>query len=85
MKKPMVHITDHAVIRYLERVRGVDIEAVRREIRAKVTLAQDYPGATGILVDGFRYALANGAVVTIHDIGQSPARAEAEAELDDAE
>lgn len=69
MKKPGLHITDHAVIRYLERVRGVDIDAVRREIRSNVALATDYPGATGILKDGFRYVLANSAVVTIHDLG----------------
>ena len=77
MKKPILLITDHAVIRYLERVCGVDIEAVRREIRAKASLIQDYPGATGILVDGFRYAVANGAVLTIHDIGEPPTPAKA--------
>lgn len=83
MEKPILHITDHAVIRYLERVRGVDIEAVRREIRAKIALIQDYPGATGILVDGFRYVVANGAILTIHDIGKPPTPAKAVVDDDD--
>ena len=83
MKKPTLHITDHAVIRYLERVRGVNIEAVRREISAKIALIQDYPGATGILVDGFRYVVANGAILTIHDIGNPPTPAMADVDDDE--
>ena len=83
MKKSNLHITDHAVIRYLERVRGVDIDAVRREISTKTALIQDYPGATGILVDGFRYVIANGAILTIHDIGKPPTPAKADVDDDD--
>lgn len=70
MKKPIVLVSDHAVIRYMERVIGVDIEAVRDEIRHKVRLSVAHPTATGILVDGFRYVLADGAVVTIIDAYQ---------------
>jgi len=32
VKKPLAHVTDHAVLRYLERVKGVDIDAVRDEL-----------------------------------------------------
>lgn len=32
MKKPAVPVTDHCVIRYMERVMGLDIECVRRKI-----------------------------------------------------
>lgn len=28
----MAYVTDHAVLRYLERVKGIDIEAVRAEL-----------------------------------------------------
>ncbi|WP_236549851.1 N-acetylmuramoyl-L-alanine amidase [Profundibacterium mesophilum] len=34
----MIRVTDHAVLRYLERVRGVDVEAARAEIAAKVAV-----------------------------------------------
>ena len=77
MKKPIIPISDHAVLRYLERVIGVDIEAVRRDIRRKVDLVTAYPGASGILVDGFRYVLAAGAVITVIDVFQPPDRGEA--------
>ena len=71
-KTPVVSVTDHAVIRYLERVRGVDIETVRREIAAKVRLVLAHPTATGILSDGFRYVLINGKVITVHDVNMTP-------------
>ena len=32
MKKSIHPVSDHAVLRYLERVHGVDVEAVRREV-----------------------------------------------------
>lgn len=35
-KKGKVAVTDHAVVRYLERVAGVDIDAVKREIQELV-------------------------------------------------
>ncbi len=27
-----IHITDHAVVRYLERVEGLDVHAIRRKL-----------------------------------------------------
>lgn len=65
MKKPSVHVTDHAVIRYLERVMGLDVEALRREIGRKAQVALEHPGATGVVVEGFAYRLVEGRVVTI--------------------
>ena len=39
IKKPRVQVTDHAVIRYLERALGMDVETIRREIgRAPLSL-----------------------------------------------
>jgi hypothetical protein len=57
-------ITDHAVVRYLERVRGVDIDAVRREIAARVATGLE-AGACGVLVEGMEYRIENGHVVTV--------------------
>ena len=28
----MIHVTDHALVRYLERIEGLDIDSVRRKI-----------------------------------------------------
>lgn len=65
MKKPMNLVTDHAVIRYLERVKGVDVDAIRTEIGHKAEAAIKL-GACSVLSDGFRYKIAeNGSVVTV--------------------
>lgn len=64
MKKSLHPVTDHAVIRYLERVEGMDIEAVRRRIGRKVDRAVEL-GATGAVVDGVVYRMREGVVITV--------------------
>lgn len=64
MKKPRHHVTDHAVVRYLERVHGVDVEGLRRRIGRRVDLAV-HLGASGAIVDGFVYRVEAGRVVTV--------------------
>lgn len=64
MKKPLHHVTDHAVIRYLERVQGVDIEALRREI-GRVADRGVEVGASGVISGGFIFVLSGIAVITV--------------------
>ena len=64
MKKPLHHVTDHAVIRYLEQVKGVDIEALLREI-GRVADQGIEAGANGVISGGFVYVLAGPTVVTV--------------------
>lgn len=56
-------VSDHAVLRYLQRVCGVDIDAARRLIHeeAKTAIAQ---GARGASVNGIVYRLRHGYVTT---------------------
>ena len=64
MKKPATRVTDHAVIRYLERVMGVDVEGLRRRIgRTVETGIQERAG--GVIVNGFVFKLKGRAVTTI--------------------
>lgn len=65
MKHRRFRVTDHAVIRYLERVQGVDVEAVRREIGERVAIAEDHPGCSGVVIDGLRYTIVDGHITTI--------------------
>ncbi|MCJ8142948.1 hypothetical protein MKI84_08465 [Ancylobacter sp. A5.8] len=67
-RRRVPHVTDHAVIRYLERSRGFDIEAVRREIGRKVARGVE-AGACGVVVDGVRFILRDALVVTVMDSG----------------
>jgi len=64
VKKPLHPVTDHAVIRYLERVQGVDIEAIRREI-GRIADRGIAAGASGVIIGGFTYRIAGGCVVTV--------------------
>lgn len=64
MKKPRHPVTDHAVIRYLERVQGVDIEGLRRQIGRLVDHGLE-AGACGVISGGFVYRIEGGCVVTI--------------------
>ncbi len=63
MKKSLP-TTDHAVLRYLERIAAIDIEAIRQRIHddAHQALAS---GAAGITVNGIAYRIQGGFVITV--------------------
>ena len=61
-----LRITDHAVLRYLERVARVDVEAARAEIARKVAFAEAHEGATSVLSAGFTYSIRGGAITTVY-------------------
>ena len=65
MKRPPVHVTNHAVLRYLEREKGMDIEAIRTEIARKVDVARDHEGASGVIVGGLVFKLQGLTVTTV--------------------
>lgn len=73
MKARSIPVSDHAVLRYLQRVLHIDVEAHRDEIARIVALAEDYEGATAVTKDGYRYCLRNKTVTTVIPIHQ-PAR-----------
>ncbi|WP_051949305.1 hypothetical protein [Methylosinus sp. PW1] len=57
MPKATTIVTDHALVRWLERVKGVDVEAFRKEIAETVATGTSL-GATGVKApDGFLYVL----------------------------
>ena len=70
MKKPAVPVTDHCVIRYMQRVMGLDIEAVRQKIAEAVGPAVR-AGAIGLTKDGFNYRISDGAVITVMPAGSA--------------
>lgn len=76
MKKPLAHVTDHAVLRYLERAKGIDIDAVRDELGHVVDKAIEM-GAGAAIVDGVKYVLKDRAVVTVALAQDKPLRGRA--------
>lgn len=74
-----LHVTDHAVLRYLERHGGLDIEALRRSIAERLKPVA-LTGAERATVDGmvfvFRADPEGRAVVTVLNRLQSIPRQE---------
>lgn len=70
-------VSDHAVLRYLERTGCVDIEAIRRRIagmvsRGLVAGATIGAGEFVIVVPGARFVVVDGRVVTTLDPTMRP-------------
>lgn len=58
-------VTDHALVRWLERVHGLDLDSVRREIEAIATPAVA-AGAVSVSHGGFTLMISSfGAVTTV--------------------
>ena len=77
MKKP-VWVTDHALVRVLERVGGFEIERLRRDIARRVQAAVD-AGAGAVVLDGFVYIIGRAdergpAVTTVLEVSPDPQR-----------
>lgn len=58
-------ITDHALIRYCERVKGIDMDWVRDHILTDGLEAAIKAGAIRYQADGWHYKIRNGRVMTI--------------------
>jgi hypothetical protein len=87
LKKPLAHVTDHAVLRHLERVHGVDVEGVRRDLGFKVDAAIE-AGAVATVSDGIRYVLVEDRLVSCVPVKSNPPRGRANrrrARLDEEE
>ena len=71
MKKSIHPVTDRVVVRYLEHVTGLDIEAIRATIGRKVETGLEH-GAGGVRVDGLHFVLAGGTVTDLFPACKPP-------------
>jgi hypothetical protein len=86
---PRLRISDHALVRFLERAGGLDVEAVRLALadslaRAASAAEQLDARRYTIQADGLRYVVADGVVITVREIGWRSARAEPALSPEDA-
>lgn len=62
----MTAISDHAVLRWLERVKGIDMDAVRAEMDTPALAKADEFGCPVVIGrNGERLVIKNGIVVTV--------------------
>jgi hypothetical protein len=59
------------LLRYLERVVGIDVPAHRRAMERRVTEAVE-KGACGLVSGGFRYAIRDVTVITVSPAHSDP-------------
>ena len=61
-----LRVTDHCIVRYIERVLGLDVNAVRLLIRDRCKSAAAV-GAKSVTVEGFKYEISRNsdAVITV--------------------
>lgn len=57
------HVTDHAVLRYLERAKGFNVEAIRQHI-AELCAPYTAVGARTVHAEGVKFELGTGKVIT---------------------
>lgn len=60
-----VVVTDHAIVRYLERALGIDIDPIRRHI-ADLAARGVEAGATGVIIEDVKLVLVKETVVTVY-------------------
>lgn len=65
------HVSDHAMLRYLERVVGIDVEAHRQEVERRVAGAVAL-GASALISEGYRYVLCDWRVTTVTLASSAP-------------
>lgn len=56
MKRPRTRVSDHAVVRYLQRVGGFDVERLKREIAQRGDDAAR-AGASAVIVNGVHFMI----------------------------
>lgn len=66
----MIQVSDHALLRFLERAGGIDPEPLRAQLQASLERANAAARSVGmarysILADGLVYVVVEGVVVTI--------------------
>lgn len=60
----MIRVSDHAVLRYLERAHGLDVEAVRAHLAGHAVSAVRL-GAIAVRIDGVKLVIEDGVIVTV--------------------
>lgn len=61
-------ITDHALIRFLERKKGIDIKKIKEEILTPKVIQALLTGAQSYKENGFEYIFKQGKIITIIDL-----------------
>lgn len=72
---PKIHVSEHALLRYLERVKGLDLRAIEQEmLTQKATLAIELGAHAVPIGDGLEMIIKNRNVITVKPIKSAAER-----------
>lgn len=82
MARPL-RVCDHALLRFIERVGGLDVEGLRRHLAQSLGRAAGAAEQLGqremtVAADGFHYVVVKGVVITVLDATMKPKRIKAQ-------
>lgn len=60
-------ISDHAVLRFVERALGIDVDAIRDRILTPTIRDAVSAGATAVTIEGIKFLIKDGVIVTTID------------------
>lgn len=66
-KAPEPRLSDHALLRYLERVFDLDLALIRAEIMTPAVVDAVRSGASAVTVNGVKFVCDKGTIVTVLD------------------
>jgi len=70
--EPEPRLSDHALLRYIERVYNIDIEVIKAKIMTPTVIQAIKNGATAITVEGARFKIADNTVITVLNTSEAP-------------
>lgn len=82
MKRPPTPVSDHAVMRYVERVMGINVERLRVDIGHAVDEAAR-AGASSVKINGLVFRIRDGVVTTVVPSGHQPRQRRYDREADE--
>lgn len=62
---PEPRISEHALLRYIERVYGVDVDAARAQVMTPAIIAALKSGVSSVTVQGVKMICKEGVIVTV--------------------
>ncbi|MGJ5203605.1 hypothetical protein [Bradyrhizobium sp. HKCCYLR20261] len=79
MSRRRLRVCDHALLRFVERVGGLDVEALRRSLegslnRCDLAAARLHAEEMVIIADGLKYIVVKNVVVTVLSPKMKPKR-----------
>ncbi len=63
--KPNPCVSDHAALRFIERVHGIDVPSIKEQILSPVAVMAIESGASSVTIDGVKFRISGNTITTV--------------------